>query len=657
MSGECDESVEVVDPQWKEECDEWVEVVDPKWTEELLEVGRTKSYGLFTKSWWVSKQKLGSGAFGKVLWVQRKEPPPTHPCVAKIMECKAKPHRSREADWAREWQIHRMVSGHQNIVDLVDVFFTEPTLIEKGNMALIVQLCERSDLAEFIQHYADVHIQDATLWMLHMCTGLGHLHTHSVMHRDVKPANCMLFHRPGLSPMLKLGDFGHSTLVVKKGENRPHTVPLCHDRTTYRYGAPEVLRNENYDVSADIWGAGVICWEMLQRDPREPAVGIENEDTKDKRIVAVEVFRRQVAAQSDKALHVPLLHLAWSMLQDRFSRPSATSCLKFPVFSPAHPSDTKRTSSPARGGQAALPSPATGGQQAPAGATIEIAPSPASGGEAARAENQVQVTGALPEKVQDALFASKALMPHLHPTDVSVFVEAANSLNEHTGNLLLLFILSMAKYPTAVKELAPKLAKLPAAFTAQHLQAPLAKVLKSCAQRNNSEQLQEEMSRYDEQGMGLSMGLQRMRQMFGLLTEVQDTRPSPSTGGSRKKARAKIKLNRAAGDAGRLYMLGPGRPLLAYKLTGKTEKLAVFVRILGGKKLEVPKTLTTESLLKVSRECFTAMDEAEKECTPRGGGWTKIAPSVRRANEHSPTLRVLLTSTGVHPRKQKRAPA
>ena len=156
-------------------CDrEWVEVVDSTWEQDLKELGKTQTYTLFTKQWWVQKQKLGSGSFGKVLWVQHKEGSRQLPCAAKVIESEGPPaHRPREQAWATEWHIHKIVTGHPNIVGLLNTYFGEGTPTEKGKLVIIMELCDRNDLGDFIHHYADIHLSDATTWMLHMCIGPG----------------------------------------------------------------------------------------------------------------------------------------------------------------------------------------------------------------------------------------------------------------------------------------------------------------------------------------------------------------------------------------------------------------------------------------------------------------------------------------------------
>jgi serine/threonine protein kinase len=132
--------------------------------------------------------------------------------------------------------------------------------------------------------------------------------------------------------MLKLSNFGAAAILARKGDKGCQSQSLSHDMTTFRYAAPEVLRRERYDLSADVWGIGVICWEMLQSDPRVPAVCIDNRDGHEARVRAVEAFQKVVETHRDDAPKVPVFHMAWCLLQEASRRPSANDTLTFAVF-------------------------------------------------------------------------------------------------------------------------------------------------------------------------------------------------------------------------------------------------------------------------------------------------------------------------------------
>eukprot|EP00658_Telonema_sp_P-2_P022657 TRINITY_DN19056_c0_g2_i2.p1 TRINITY_DN19056_c0_g2~~TRINITY_DN19056_c0_g2_i2.p1 ORF type:complete len:403 (-),score=91.36 TRINITY_DN19056_c0_g2_i2:293-1501(-) len=89
-----------------------------------------------------------------------------------------------------------------------------------------------------------------------IAAGMGYLHSFQppIVHRDLKPSN-LLVQSDGL---VKVCDFGSSRQVVATG-----TMSVC---GTPVYMAPEVLRGERYDESADLYSFGIVLWELLVRE-------------------------------------------------------------------------------------------------------------------------------------------------------------------------------------------------------------------------------------------------------------------------------------------------------------------------------------------------------------------------------------------------------
>lgn len=87
-----------------------------------------------------------------------------------------------------------------------------------------------------------------------MC-GLQYLHSQSIVHRDIKPQN--LFLREG---KVKIGDLGVAATYTTSMSQQ-----TCIG--TVQYMAPEVIKGEHYDYSADIWSLGCVGYEMMWRRP------------------------------------------------------------------------------------------------------------------------------------------------------------------------------------------------------------------------------------------------------------------------------------------------------------------------------------------------------------------------------------------------------
>ena len=101
------------------------------------------------------------------------------------------------------------------------------------------------------------------------------------------------------------------------------------------------------------------------------------------------------------------------------------------------------------------------------------------------------------------------------PGDVTAFNEAAQKLGEHLGNVLLLYILAQAKYPTVVRDFAVRFAAMPVPFTAFALKHPCHGGIRHAASENECTTLQREMIVYNEQRMACHMGLARVMEKLG----------------------------------------------------------------------------------------------------------------------------------------------
>ena len=78
------------------------------------------------------------------------------------------------------------------------------------------------------------------------------IHDEKVMHRDIKATN--IFRTS--SGLLKLGDFGIAKVLENTtAKARTKVGSPC-------YIAPEVIIEENYNYSADIWSLGALLYQM-----------------------------------------------------------------------------------------------------------------------------------------------------------------------------------------------------------------------------------------------------------------------------------------------------------------------------------------------------------------------------------------------------------
>jgi eukaryotic-like serine/threonine-protein kinase len=134
-----------------------------------------------------------------------------------------------------------------------------------GSPYLVMELLDGEDLQAVIQR-GPVPSSTAVDWILQACEALAHLNLHGLVHRDVKPANLFLEARIDGSARLKLLDFG----VAKDINAGLRTSPTSDGEVigSLPYMAPEqVLDSRDVDLRADVWGLGVVLYELLAGHP------------------------------------------------------------------------------------------------------------------------------------------------------------------------------------------------------------------------------------------------------------------------------------------------------------------------------------------------------------------------------------------------------
>ncbi|EQC37999.1 TKL protein kinase [Saprolegnia diclina VS20] len=137
------------------------------------------------------------------------------------------------------------------IVGFVGVVWTRPT-----DVMLVTEFMDAGDLRDVLQS------QESLLWATKLSIafdivqGLVYLHTlePKVLHRDLKSRNVLL----NTNMTAKLTDFG----ISRELDDATMTAGIG----TYRWMAPEVLREGHYDESADIYALGVLLTELDTHD-------------------------------------------------------------------------------------------------------------------------------------------------------------------------------------------------------------------------------------------------------------------------------------------------------------------------------------------------------------------------------------------------------
>lgn len=151
---------------------------------------------------------------------------------------------------------------HENVIHLTDVMMP-PTNGRFEDIYLVSELME-TDLHLIINSPQELNQEHCQYFMYQIFRGLKYIHSARILHRDLKPSNLLV----NSNCDLKICDFGLARVAdtsVEEGGLMTEYV------ATRWYRAPEIMLSwQEYTCAIDVWAAGCIFAELLQRQPLFP---------------------------------------------------------------------------------------------------------------------------------------------------------------------------------------------------------------------------------------------------------------------------------------------------------------------------------------------------------------------------------------------------
>eukprot|EP00474_Spongospora_subterranea_P005628 CRZ06086.1 hypothetical protein [Spongospora subterranea] len=189
-------------------------------------------------------EPIGEGSFGKVYKGRRKS---TGQLVA--MKFIVKRGKTCISMLRQEIAILQDLN-HANIILLLDWFETNTEICVVTEMA-------QGELYQVLEDDKRLPEPIIKRIAIELVAALQYLHSHRVIHRDMKPQNILI----GAGGSVKLCDFGFARSLST------HSICMTSIKGTPLYMAPELVQEKPYDHTVDLWSLGVILYELFVGHP------------------------------------------------------------------------------------------------------------------------------------------------------------------------------------------------------------------------------------------------------------------------------------------------------------------------------------------------------------------------------------------------------
>ena len=215
----------------------------------IIEEKITKGNGEVQIKKYIKGRLLGKGGFAKCYEFINQEN--QHSSAAKIIPKKSLVKSRAKQKLISEIKIHKSLH-HPNIVAFEHYFE------DSENVYLLIEICLNQTLNELLKRRKKLTELEVQCYAVQIIKALKYLHTHRVIHRDLKLGNLFISDKMEI----KVGDFGLATKLEFDGE-RKRTV--C---GTPNYIAPEILEGKaGHSYEVDVWSLGVIMYTLIIGKP------------------------------------------------------------------------------------------------------------------------------------------------------------------------------------------------------------------------------------------------------------------------------------------------------------------------------------------------------------------------------------------------------
>ncbi|KAJ3576330.1 hypothetical protein NP233_g504 [Leucocoprinus birnbaumii] len=219
-------------------------------------------------------------------------------------------------------------SHHPNILPFIGVYHHDAS----KPPALVCPLREAGDILQYLSK----NLVNCRPLVIGIANGLAHLHSHNIVHGDLKPQNVLINVDKDGRPTPEISDFGRARILNVRGyagnlhPTRRYTAPEVlfpfHTADSPVLEIPSDIDNRSLTKASDVWSLGMVILHVLSGREPYPRAG-SNEGM----IVAnlhkgLEPEEKDHPNFPNRAIIWPLLRRCWRLADGPKARWSAQDC-------------------------------------------------------------------------------------------------------------------------------------------------------------------------------------------------------------------------------------------------------------------------------------------------------------------------------------------
>ncbi|XP_035268946.1 proto-oncogene serine/threonine-protein kinase mos [Anguilla anguilla] len=203
-----------------------------------------------------SLQVIGSGGFGSVykgLYFGETV------AIKKVKKYSKNKLASRQSFWSELNAAHLQ---HKNIIRIIAATTCMPENSDNDDNigTILMEYAGCLNLQYLIYGTTSTLGKDKCLkYSKDIVNGLFFLHSHVIVHLDLKPANILVTD----GDTCKIADFGSSQKLEFDRDSSAIIPRMSHVGGTYTHRAPELLKGEDVTLMADIYSFGITFWQLI----------------------------------------------------------------------------------------------------------------------------------------------------------------------------------------------------------------------------------------------------------------------------------------------------------------------------------------------------------------------------------------------------------